>query len=72
MRHRSALIDRTRWLAEREQLLDRAEMTGFKDPAPVLAELDAALQTRFEDTNRAVAEGLNPIPFSSIFGIPGW
>lgn len=56
----SYLIDRNRWLAEREQLLDRAGMTGFKDPAPVLEELDAALQTRFEDTNRAIAERLNP------------
>ena len=56
----SYLIDRTRWLAEREQLLDRAGMTGFKDPALVLAELDAPLQTRFEDTNRSIAEGLNP------------
>jgi hypothetical protein len=41
-------------------LLDRAGMAGFKDPVPVLAELDAALQTRFEDTNRAIAEGVNP------------
>jgi hypothetical protein len=41
-------------------LLDRAGMTGFKDPTPVLEELDAALQIRFEDTNRAIAEGLNP------------
>ena len=56
----SYLIDRTRWRAEREQLLDRAGMTGFKDPIPVLEELDAALQTRFEDTNRSIAEGLNP------------
>jgi TnpA family transposase len=56
----SYLIDRTRWQAEREPLLERAGMTGFKDPAPVLAELDATLQTRFEDTNRAIAEGLNP------------
>jgi TnpA family transposase len=56
----SYLIDRNRWLAEREQLLDRAGMTGFKDPIPVLEELDAALQTRFEDTNRSIAEGLNP------------
>lgn len=55
----SYLIDRNRWLAEREQLLERAGMTGFKHPAPVLEELDAALQTRFEDTNRAIAEGLN-------------
>jgi TnpA family transposase len=56
----SYLIDRTRWLAEREQLLDRAGMAGFKDPAPVLAELDVALHTRFQDTNRAIAAGLNP------------
>ena len=56
----SYLIDRNRWLAEREQLLDRAGMTGFNDPIPVLEELDAALQTRFEDTNRSIAEGLNP------------
>jgi TnpA family transposase len=56
----SYLIDRTRWEAEREQLLERAGMTRFADPAPVLAELDVALQSRFEDTNRAIAEGLNP------------
>src|SRR5450756_27613 len=34
-------------------------MTGFTDPAPVLEELDAALQTRFLDTNCAIAAGLN-------------
>ena len=34
-------------------------MTGFTDPAPVLEELDDALQTRFLDTNRAIAAGLN-------------
>jgi hypothetical protein len=56
----SYLIDRTRWQAERVQLLERAGMTRFADPMPVLAELDAALQTRFEDTNRAIAAGLNP------------
>ncbi len=56
----SYLIDRTRWVTKREQLLDRAGMAGFTDPAPVLAELDAALQARFEDTNRAIAEELNP------------
>ena len=56
----SYLIDRARWMTEREELLDRAGMTGFKDPVPVLAELDTALQTRFEDTNRAIAADLNP------------
>jgi TnpA family transposase len=56
----SYLIDRTRWQAEREQLLERAGITRFADPVPVLVELDAALQTRFEDTNRAIAEGRNP------------
>jgi len=56
----SYLIDQTRWLAEREQLLDRAGMTGFADPAPILAALDAALQTRFEETNRTIAAALNP------------
>jgi TnpA family transposase len=56
----SYLIDRTRWRAEREQLLDRAGMTGFADPVPVLAELDIALQARFEGTNRAIAAGSNP------------
>jgi TnpA family transposase len=56
----SYLIDRTRWLAEREQLLDRAGMIRFADPVPVLKELDTALQTRFEDTNRAIADGSNP------------
>jgi hypothetical protein len=56
----SYLIDRTRWMAERDELLDRAGMTGFKDPVPVLAKLDTALQARFEDTNRAIAADLNP------------
>ena len=56
----SYLIDRTRWQSEREQLLDRAGMIGFADPVSVLAELEVALQTRFEDTNRAIADGLNP------------
>ena len=56
----SYLIDRTRWMTEREELLDRAGMTGFKDPVPVLAEFDTALQSRFEDTNRAIAADLNP------------
>jgi TnpA family transposase len=56
----SYLIEQSRWLAEREQLLERAGLSGFKDPAPVLEELDAALQSRFEDTNRAIAEGKNP------------
>ncbi len=56
----SYLIDRTRWRAERERLLDRAGMTGFADPAPVLAELDIALQARFEDTNRVIAAEENP------------
>ena len=56
----SYLIAQTRWLAERDQLLDRAGMAGFKDPAPVLEELDAALQSRFEDTNRAITEESNP------------
>jgi hypothetical protein len=41
-------------------VLERAGLSGFKDPAPVLEELDAALQSRFEDTNRAIAEGKNP------------
>ena len=41
-------------------MLERAGMAKFADPVPVLAELDAALQTRFEDTNRAIAAGLNP------------
>ena len=56
----SYLIERSRWLAEREQLLERSGISGFKDPAPVLEELDAALQSQFEDTNRAIAEGKNP------------
>jgi TnpA family transposase len=56
----SYLIDRTRWRDEREQLLDRAGMTGFADPVPVLTELDTALQARFEETNRVIAAEANP------------
>lgn len=56
----SYLIDRARWQAEREQLLDRAGMAGFADPIPVLTELDTALQARFEETNRVIAAEANP------------
>jgi TnpA family transposase len=56
----SYLIEQSRWLTERGQLLDRAGMTGFKDPIPVLEELDTTLQSRFEDTNRAITKDANP------------
>jgi len=56
----SYLIEKSRWQAERDQLLERAGLSEFKDPAPVLKKLDAALQAQFEKTNRAIAEGKNP------------
>ncbi|MEZ5834886.1 MAG: Tn3 family transposase [Geminicoccaceae bacterium] len=54
------LIDRKRWQAEKEQLLERAGLTGFADPLPVLKMLDDELHRQYEATNRKAREGGNP------------
>ena len=37
------LIDKDRWAQEKDHLLERAGLTEFADPGPVLEKLDAAL-----------------------------
>ena len=45
------LIDAERWKDEREALLARAGLTGFANPAPILAELKKRLHTQYQKTN---------------------
>lgn len=54
----SYLIDRERWQRDKQMLLERAGLTGFIDPEPVLKTLDAALLRQYQDTNAAI--GNNP------------
>lgn len=50
------LIDRNRWHREKTQLLERAGLTEFADPEPVLARLNAALTTQYRTTNDRAAD----------------
>jgi len=54
----SYLIDRERWQRDKQILLERAGLTGFIDPEPVLKTLDTALLRQYQDTNAAI--GNNP------------
>lgn len=54
------LIGRERWEREKQELLERAGLADFDDPEPVLRELEAALQQKYEATNRAASDGSNP------------
>ena len=45
------LIDRNRWHREKTRLLERAGLTEFADPEPVLARLNAALTAQYKTTN---------------------
>lgn len=49
------LIDRNRWHQEKARLLERAGLTEFADPEPVLARLNAALTTQYRTTNDRAA-----------------
>lgn len=50
------LIDRERWSREKTQLLERAGLSEFADPEPVLAKLDKALYAQYRATNERVAD----------------
>jgi len=50
----SYLIDADRWNRDKAQLLERAGLAEFADPAPVLARLDEALHTQYRVTNARV------------------
>ena len=49
------LIDPERWKREQQHLLDRADLTEFADPAPVLAALGDALTEQYQRTNANAA-----------------
>ena len=49
------LIDKNRWYREKARLLERAGLTEFADPEPILARLNVALTEQYKATNdRAV------------------
>ena len=50
------LIERERWNREKARLLDRAGLTEFADPEPVLARLNAALTAQYQATNNRAAD----------------
>ena len=54
----SYLIDQKRWQQDKQALLERAGLTEFMDPEPVLKALEAALFRQYQDTNAAI--GGNP------------
>ncbi len=54
----SYILDKERWERDRESLLERAGLTGFIDPEPILNTLDAALFQQYQETN--VAANNNP------------
>ena len=50
------LIDKNRWHREKARLLERAGLTEFADPEPVLGRLNAALTTPYRKTNDRAAD----------------
>lgn len=50
------LIDKERWHREKTRLLERAGLTEFADPEPVLARLNAALTAQYRTTNDRAAD----------------
>ncbi len=49
----SYMIDRERWERDKTRLLERAGLTEFADPEPILKALDAALFLQYQETNTA-------------------
>jgi len=54
------LIDRARWLRDKQQLIERAGLEAFVDPYKVLKELDEALYQQYFITNQNITEAKNP------------
>ena len=50
------LIDKKRWQREKANLLERAGLTEFADPEPILAKLNSALSAQYQATNNNAAE----------------
>jgi len=62
-KHRSLddyLISKDRWNQEKEQLLERADLTEFIDPKKVLRGLDKVLFEQYQTTNTNALAGKNP------------
>jgi len=49
------LIDKNRWCREKARLLERAGLTEFADPEPILERLNAALTEQYKATNDRAA-----------------
>ena len=49
----SYLIGQERWERDKARLLERAGLTGFVDPEPMLKTLEAALLKQYQETNAA-------------------
>jgi len=52
----SYLINADRWDREKIQLLERAGLSEFADPAPVLAKLDEVLHAQYQATNARASD----------------
>lgn len=50
----SYMIDRERWKIDKPRLLERAGLTGFSDPEPLLKTLDTALYQHYRDTHAGI------------------
>ena len=49
----SYIIDQKRWERDKEKLLERAGLTEFSDPEPILKVLDTTLFRQYQETNAA-------------------
>jgi len=55
----SYLISKEKWIAEKEQLLERANLANFSNPDHLLEDLDKKLFAQFVHTNKKVSLGDN-------------
>ena len=53
------MISKKRWGKEKNELLERAELKEFIDPAPLLETLDKALYLQYQTTNKYYLDGNN-------------
>lgn len=54
------LISRDRWKTDKAQFLERAGLTEFAGPEPVLKNLDEALHQQYQQINATIRDGANP------------
>jgi len=54
------MISKERWTKDKDELLERAELKEFIDPAPLLDKLNMALHQQYQITNRRCIDGDNP------------